>query len=486
MPLLRRTALLAPAALIALALPASASAIPANTWVATDNGACDTANNTFTVPAGITSVHVKLDGADGRQAGVYNDIGFGAEIEADVAVTPGDTLKACLGVGGGAAGDSNSGAGGGFASIARGANKTDLLLLAAGGGGAGGQDMGVGTGIGTDGTLPGAFPLIAPTQGNAHGGMSGTNSGYGIGGVNTSGSPANNGTPGAQWLGGHGGAGGGNNGGGGGGGGYYGGGGGAGSLISMDNGAGGGGGGSYCVAACNAVVRDAVLTSRDAVVKITWVSAPALELSGDGNYGSVELGSSATRTFTVKNTGSGTMNLTSFGMPSGDPSHSFGFGNVFTCGATLAPGAECQIEVKFTPTTPGDHNVTFQVTADGNLSKTIAITAFGGSKPADTPTETPVSTDPPVTGGPAPTPTTPAPTACVSRRVVNVAVPSKRVVSAKASIAGKTVASLKKGKLQVDLTGRAAGKVKVTYVVKLRGGKTVKDVRTYTTCAAKH
>ena len=221
------------------------------------------------------------------------------------------------------------------------------------------------------------------------------------------------------------------------------------------------------------------------MVSIIWTATPAMAVSGDGDFGDVKLGETVTRTYTVKSTGAAPLDLTMFGVTGGDPD--FGFG-AYTCGSTLAPGDECTVDVKFTPTTAGTHTGTFTVGGDGIASGTLALTANGITPPSDPtpPTSTDTSTAaPPTTTPPAPQTITPTPTACVSRRVVDLSVPGiyrKALVSAKAQIAGKTVANLKNGKGQIDLRGRTAGKVKVTLVIKLRGGRTRTDVRTYTTC----
>jgi hypothetical protein len=197
---------------------------------------------TFTVPAGVFSVHVVAVGAAGGTAGALG--GAAAQVSADIGVTPGQTLYVEVGGAGQAsgAGGFNGGAagaaGGGGASDIRTSPRSaglspDHRLLVAAGGGGGGQNgestPGAGGAAGSEGGTE--------SFGEVHGGAAGTQIAGGAGGVGT----CATGEPGALGLGGAGGNGGGPVGGGGGGG-FYGGGGGGGGCA--DAGAGGGGGSS--------------------------------------------------------------------------------------------------------------------------------------------------------------------------------------------------------------------------------------------------
>ncbi len=131
------------------------------------------AEQTFIVPAGVTTVHaiaVGGKGADGAESGGAG--GFGALVTADLSVTPGQTLYIEVGANGGSADSGSSGGfngggaggsglcgggGGGGASDVRTATRaagTSLalrLITAGGGGGGGGCDPGPGTPQGTGG-----------------------------------------------------------------------------------------------------------------------------------------------------------------------------------------------------------------------------------------------------------------------------------------------------------------------------------------------
>ncbi len=103
-------------------------------------------------------------------------------------------------------------------------------------------------------------------------------------------------------------------------------------------------------------------------------SPAAVELSGTGvtpgaltfspnpvSYGSVAVNTTATQTVTVENTGGATVTL-------GSPSASNGFAVVNHCGASLAPGASCTLQVSFDPGATGAVSglLTFPASVSGN------------------------------------------------------------------------------------------------------------------------
>ncbi len=247
--------------------------------------------DTFTVPGGVTSLDVVADGGagSGDDSGVvgYLGGGDGAQVTADIPVTPGDTEYVEVAVGGGRggsgfvtrAGSADGGSGGGLSGVyscpGTGTNPSCAVLVAGGGGGgSGGGSSGGGSG-GTGGLLcnPGApgngslgsgggggcsaggsaegnFPALLQGKAGEPG-----NGGGGGDGANTYGACA---LAGFCLFGG----------GGGGGGGYYGGGGAAGS----DGGDGGGGGGGSSFAEAIASNVSMVSDSGIPSVTITWSS----------------------------------------------------------------------------------------------------------------------------------------------------------------------------------------------------------------------
>ena len=262
---------------------------------------------TFTVPAGVTDVHVVATGGAGGTAPAGGAPGGrGAVVSANVAVTSGTLYVEVGGAGAGATGGFNGGGGevpgaygggGGGASdvrtISSSAPKTleSRLLVAAGGGGGGSENVCAG-GPGGDAEKGGASGSScgwpAPTGGGPgtamSGGATGTNCCY----------PALNGEPGVLGQGGTGTTGGG------GGGGKYGGGsggfGGGSGSISEVAGSGGGGGGSNLVPAGGTAVLDENGAAPSVV--ITYTVPPSID--GEASAQNV---TSATASLTTKTAG---------------------------------------------------------------------------------------------------------------------------------------------------------------------------------------
>ena len=220
----------------------------------------------FKVPAGVTSIDVDVRGAAGaaRQRFYLGHPGRGGHLTATIPVRPGQTLAVFVGGkgsgvtggfnGGGsselASGCTRGGGGGGSSDVREGGDTlTDRILVGGGGGGEGGYWGGGGNDGGGGGGKKGSNGRGGPSgslYGNGGGGKGGTQSKGGAGG---DGGGKGYGTPGSSGALGAGGSGGAclatsyvGGSGGGGGGGYYGGGGGGGSDPT--NAGGGGGGGS--------------------------------------------------------------------------------------------------------------------------------------------------------------------------------------------------------------------------------------------------
>jgi hypothetical protein len=198
---------------------------------------------TWLVPAGVTTVDIDARGAAGASTTQSSPGGKGGRVQTTVAVTPGETLFIYVGGagagsvggfnGGGQGGAGGPGAGGGGASDIRrnAALITDRIAVAGGGGGAG-ADAGCApaTGGGGGGVTGGISSKCFFKSGAAAVGGNQV-----AGGAGGSSSLGNSGNAGALGVGGNGGAG--SAGGGGGGGGYFGGGGGG---ANINNGGGGG------------------------------------------------------------------------------------------------------------------------------------------------------------------------------------------------------------------------------------------------------
>lgn len=260
------------------------------------NGSSSTFNTqgtaTYTVPAGFSTITVKVwgggggGGAGGAGGTAGGAGGGGGYVKSVLSVTPGESLNLYVASGGaGGAPNSNGGggggSGGGYSAISRGST---ALMIAAGGAGGGGGDSRSSTSGGAGGAGGGTSGVSGSAAGTDNGGAGGTQSAggaRGTGGINGQDGAAQSGGGGGDGNsastgggvsggllgGGNGGSGGnatgggknrgGSAGGGGGGGGYYGGGGGAGSVGGTTSNGGGGGGGGSSYASGSSIVNTA-------------------------------------------------------------------------------------------------------------------------------------------------------------------------------------------------------------------------------------
>jgi hypothetical protein len=260
---------------------------------------------TYHVPAGITSVRVKAIGAPGGDRAYDGTGGYGAKLVADLAVTPGQTLYVEVDGdgstisrsgwnGGGAPTDADNLAGyGGGASdvqLEPRASATALgsrVVVAGGGGGAGSVPSAtfaiVGGNAGENGEPPEGRHCGGAFESGCGGQAATRTAGGAPGSMDTSlndNTAATAGTKGAGGAGGNGGNGHGGSGGGGGGG-WYGGGGGGGSELHEVAG-GGGGGGSSGVGDGTKLVSLTVATTRTPSITITPLIKLVVKRSGNG------------------------------------------------------------------------------------------------------------------------------------------------------------------------------------------------------------
>ena len=214
---------------------------------------------TYTVPAGVTSLRVELAGASGGTSFFGQPGGLGGRVQATLAVTPGQQLTLFVGGAGSLNSAGYNGGGGASFSVGGGGGATDLRaggaalanrVLVAGGGGGGG-DFGAGGCGGGPRACAGA-PAFGNTGGEG-GGPTGPGAGGSPDGLAGSGAAGGNTSSAGGGAGGAGGAGGG---------GYWGGGGGG-------SGAGGGGGSSYAGAGTTAVVNEQGTQSGNGYVRLT-------------------------------------------------------------------------------------------------------------------------------------------------------------------------------------------------------------------------
>jgi Glycine rich protein/Abnormal spindle-like microcephaly-assoc'd, ASPM-SPD-2-Hydin len=421
--MLARTALfaaIAPIAAICVATPAAYAAAPAPTSFRYTG-----AEQSYTVPAGVASVRVTAIGAPGGAGGPGPHVpgaagGLGAQVTGDLAVTPGEVLYVEVGGpgtdgsanGGGLGGwnggalggrsfggDGSFGGGGGGASDVRlcardatscsgaATSEASRLLVAGAGGGGGaaqlndnpggaGGDAGEFGAVGQDavGDGGGGATQAAGGAGGAGGGcavatavgMSGNDGGLGAGGIGGYGPASQD----DAW-------------GGGGGGGYYGGGGGG------DGCAGGAGGSSYGPAA--ATFGTAVRGGDTPSVTITPFVAGAHVSPAALSFGSQPVNAlSPAQTVTVTNTGNAPLTVSGATF-AGAGANDFFFGS-WSCGGSIAPGASCQLAVRFAPQASGPRVASLTI-ASNDLAgpASVQLTGTGAQSTPATPGTTPSS-----------------------------------------------------------------------------------------------
>ncbi|MFM2006680.1 MAG: hypothetical protein RLZZ09_2335, partial [Pseudomonadota bacterium] len=77
------------------------------------------------------------------------------------------------------------------------------------------------------------------------------------------------------------------------------------------------------------------------------------------DFGTVPIGQAVTKTFTLTNTGTGTITFAN-----GTPAvpHVYGFSlSASTCGNSMVPGSSCEVTASYAPQTPGRGNVSLYI-----------------------------------------------------------------------------------------------------------------------------
>jgi hypothetical protein len=389
----------------AAALAGSAKALPPNCTQAGNGVTCTFsstgAEQSFTVPGGVGSLHVVAVGAKGGKGADFNAFvggtgGLGARLEGDLAVTPGKVLFIEVGGNGGDGSHAVSGAGGfngggstrtnGLLPGGGGGGATDIrtcsmlaasctnaantlnsrLLVAAGGGGGGSIGEGnLGAGTGGGGGAAGASGQAGSTDGcgtgtPGGGGGAGTQTAGGAGGTAGSANGAPAGNPGVLGQGGDVPSSGATaEPAGGGGGGYFGG--GAGGSGNGCN-AGGGGGGSSLVPSNGSISTDTTgvpeLVISYSVAQDAGVSTSAAPSNATAGYpalltSTVTNGGPDTGPITFKDSVPAGLTINSVGAGSGTCTTS---GQQVTCTITgLGVGQSALVDIAVTPTAAGNY-----------------------------------------------------------------------------------------------------------------------------------
>jgi hypothetical protein len=400
----------------------AASALAASTSVAatpptvTEMFASTGLEQSFTVPAGVTSIRVSAIGAPGEAGQVDSPFssaapgGYGADVAGDLLVTPGEVLYVEVAEksfnGGGSGGFEGGGAGGGASDVrtvpAASSGSLESRLLVAGGGGGGGATFEEGSGgAGGNAGSPGAEGTDNEDYGpdgrqNSAGGGAGTLTGGGAGGARCRESGPWSGGEGELGSGGTGGEGFDSpvSGGGGGGGGYWGAGGGEGSCPYDEEfggaGAGGGGGSSYLEEDATYASFGLASPSTAPSVTISYAtpatatsSASTVSFPGTQPLDTV----SAPQTIKLKNEGGSPLALSAETFADSEPTVSTDDPEAFLIGSSSCMGAiafegSCEVTVRFSPQVTGTSTATLRIAGNMGAGPTVIdLSGTGGTLP---------------------------------------------------------------------------------------------------------
>jgi hypothetical protein len=374
------------------------------------------AEQSFVVPAGVTSLRVRAVGGAGETA--FSDAPFqapapagsGAVVAGTLPVTPGQTLYvevAASGFNGGGLAGPGGGNGGGasdmrtVSSVSEGSLESRLLVAGGGGGGGGTFEEGSG-GRGGDAGAPGADGLSAESGGccgdgaqRAAGGAAGTLTGGGAGGTRCDAPAPWSGNEGTLGSGGFGGLDWNTpeTGGGGGGGGYWGGGGGEGSCPFAgpfgDGGGGGGGGSSFVFEDAASASLGLASLSTAPTVSIAYATpstatpeSSTIEFPGTQPLSTV----SVPQTITLTNSGGNPLAITADVFAGSTPALASDHPEDFmvdssSCLGAIAFEESCQLKVRFAPQGTGTRTATLRITGNMGWPTVIALTGSGGTLP---------------------------------------------------------------------------------------------------------
>ncbi len=392
-----------------MATSAAAAAPPTMTETFSSTGA----EQSFTVPTGVSSVRVNAIGAAGGQAfgpfGNDGTGGAGADVVGQLPVSAGEVLYvevAASGFNGGGSGGEGfeggfGGSGGGASdvrtsSMAEPESLESRLLVAGGGGGGGGAFQDGAGGDGGNAGNPGTAGSGGSSSTDGIAGGAGTLTGGGAGGTASCAEPEVSGENGGVGFGGRGG---GeafspwSSGAGGGGGGYTGGGGGEGSCDPEPENAaagGGGGGASFVYGGASFSSFGAASTSTAPSVSITYLT-PA---TATPNTSAVTFSAtqplqtvSAPQTIKITNTGGNPLQISgvtfadSTSPLSTDAPEDFLVGSS-TCFGSIAYDESCQLTVRFAPQNEGAQTGTLQILGNMGAGPTaIDLSGTGGTLP---------------------------------------------------------------------------------------------------------
>lgn len=120
-------------------------------------------------------------------------------------------------------------------------------------------------------------------------------------------------------------------------------------------------------------------------LRVTGAQANLALAPASANFGTVQVGQTASATFVLRNTGTGSATLTGLTFGGTDAARFSFSGNTCTAGGALSAGTSCVINVVFTPTTVGAANAEVRLTASGASVASLVASLTGTGAPAPAP-----------------------------------------------------------------------------------------------------
>ncbi len=118
-----------------------------------------------------------------------------------------------------------------------------------------------------------------------------------------------------------------------------------------------------------------VATYGRSAFELTSATGPLLAINGSMAFGSVDVGSTATRTVQLFNVGSTDLHVNGFSLSGGSAEFSIISGPATP--VTILPGSHIDFTVQFAPASAGDKTATFQISSDDPFQPSLTLAASG-------------------------------------------------------------------------------------------------------------
>jgi len=112
----------------------------------------------------------------------------------------------------------------------------------------------------------------------------------------------------------------------------------------------------------------------------TGVPAPSVQVSGSGTFGNLLVGTSASNTLTIANSGNADLTVSNISGASAP----FSLSNDNCSNTTVAAGNDCSVDLVFTPSAEVSYSASLTI-ANNDTAQTVALSGTGTAEPVDPP-----------------------------------------------------------------------------------------------------